>query len=140
MSTGTDTAGACHSPDGVAAPWIPHEPGGTIRRMGDEPRLSRRKMLGLMGAAGGGAALAAGGYLASREESSSAAAADEPVTEPFHGTYQGGVLTPQQKHLSLTGYDLEITSKEELRPLMRAWTDRAALLAAGGTDGIDNPS
>jgi deferrochelatase/peroxidase EfeB len=102
--------------------------------------LSRRRLLGLLGAAGGGVALGAGGYLLSNEGGESPASAGTRI-EPFYGENQPGIATtPQQVHLRFSSFDLGVTSAAGLRDLMRAWSSRAAALMAGTVAGIDDPA
>ena len=94
--------------------------------------ISRKHLLRLAGAAGGGLALGAAGY--TRLDGGSAASAESQV-EPFHGAYQGGVVTPQPKYLQFASYDVTASGKAGLRDVMRSLTATAADLAAGKAGG-----
>jgi deferrochelatase/peroxidase EfeB len=104
--------------------------------MGGTRRISRRELLGLIGAAGGGLALGGGGYLLNREDSVQAARR----VLPFHGTHQGGVTTPQQKHAQFAAFDLQAATRDELRSLLRRWSSVAAALTGGEDSRIDDPA
>src|SRR5437764_2752507 len=107
---------------------------------GTSAGLSRRRLLGLLGAAGGGVALGAGGYLLSNEGGEAPASAGTRI-EPFYGENQSGIATtPQQLHMRFGTFDLGVTSATGLRDLMRAWSARAAALMAGKAAGIDDPA
>jgi deferrochelatase/peroxidase EfeB len=94
--------------------------------------ISRKHLLRLAGAAGGGLALGAAGY--ARLDGGSSASAESDV-EPFHGTYQAGIVTPQPKYLQFGSLDVTATGKAGLRDLMRSLTATAAGLAAGRAGG-----
>ncbi len=96
--------------------------------------ISRKHLLRLAGAAGGGLALGAVGY--TRLDGGSSASAEADV-EPFHGTYQAGVVTAQQKYLQFGSLDVTATGKAGLRDLMRSLTATAADLTAGKAGGED---
>ena len=95
--------------------------------------ISRKHLLRLAGAAGGGLALGAVGY--TRLEGGSASA--ESQVEPFHGTYQAGIVTPQQKYLQFGSLDVTANGRAGLRDLMRSLTATAADLTAGKAGGED---
>src|SRR5436190_24313410 len=90
--------------------------------------ISRKHLLRLAGAAGGGLALGAAGY--TRLDGGSAASA-EPQVEPFHGAYQGGIVTPQPKYLQFGSLDVTADRKAGLRDLMRSLTATASDLTSG---------
>ena len=94
--------------------------------------ISRKHLLRLAGAAGGGLALGAAGY--TRLDGGSSASAESDV-EPFHGTYQAGIVTPQPKYLQFGSLDVTATGKAGLRDLMRSLTATAADLTAGKSGG-----
>ena len=98
--------------------------------------ISRKHLLRLAGAAGGGLALGAAGY--TRLDGGSSASAESDV-EPFHGTYQAGIVTPQPKYLQFGSLDVTATGKAGLRDLMRSLTATAADLTAGksGSEAFD---
>ena len=59
----------------------------------------------------------------------SVAAADVPV--PFYGEHQAGIATPPQSFAFVAAFDLTTTSRDDLRALMKRWTDITARLTAG---------
>lgn len=60
-----------------------------------------------------------------------AVATGEGPIEPFYGPHQGGISTPQQKHLYFVALDLTAKQREEVVTLLRAWTTAAARLTRG---------
>ena len=99
--------------------------------MGDTsgtPRITRRAVLGAMGAFGA----VAGAGLASqvaRAGGSDATDADDVV--PFLGRHQAGIATPSQARLEIAAFDVTTDDVGEVRALMQEWSDAAALLCAG---------
>jgi len=64
------------------------------------------------------------------------------VTPPYHGLHQPGVTQEPRRHTVVTAFDVIAESRAELTDLMRALTDRARILTAGGPpreDGISGP-
>ncbi|OAJ52368.1 peroxidase [Paraburkholderia ginsengiterrae] len=103
------------------------------------PRPSRRGFL-----KAGGAAVAAGASLGAGLAASQAAQAATAKTaahsadpqmavEPFYGTHQGGIVTPQQSHTYVAALDLTTEKREDVIALLRAWTDAAARMTQGNT-------
>jgi deferrochelatase/peroxidase EfeB len=80
---------------------------------------------------------AAGGLVAAtraRAESEIAARPDDlSQVEPFWGEHQGGIATPQQRHLYFAAFDVTAKQPGELVALLRAWTAAAARMTAGQT-------
>ncbi|WP_424637184.1 iron uptake transporter deferrochelatase/peroxidase subunit [Embleya sp. AB8] len=101
-------------------------------------RVSRRRFVGVAGAAGAGGLVvgATGGAVAFAGES-----ADDggvPLTRlgstvvPFHGKYQAGITTPAQAKAVFLAWDLEPgADRAAVAALMRRWSDAAARLTAG---------
>jgi deferrochelatase/peroxidase EfeB len=86
----------------------------------------------LLEATGGGALgllLAGGGYAVGQEGESSNTTSPQVV--PFYGTHQAGITTPAQDRLAFASFDLTLTTKAELRELLRSWSDAAARLTSG---------
>ncbi|BBL78631.1 hypothetical protein RxyAA322_04850 [Rubrobacter xylanophilus] len=112
----------------------------------EQPRgMSRRELLRAVGAAGAGFALGAGGTalstgtLAARPRREIRdGARDQRV--PFYGVHQAGIATPQQEHLHFAAFDLTTKSLEDVRELMRAWTEAGARMCAGEPAGEENTS
>lgn len=81
---------------------------------------------GVLAGAGGLAALT--GTLGVR----TAAAASTPLlVEPFHGSHQAGIVTPQQTHTYFLALDLLTTKRDDVVQLLRTWTDAASGMARG---------
>jgi deferrochelatase/peroxidase EfeB len=57
-------------------------------------------------------------------------AADRVVD--FHGPHQAGILTPRQRYAAFVAFDLTAPDRAALGGLLRALTDRARTLTAGG--------
>lgn len=88
--------------------------------------LARRRFLRGAAAAGIGGAAAAG--------LTGAQAADAPPrSHPFHGVHQSGITTPAQSHSVLAAFDVTAENRDGLKDLLKAVTDRARFLTAGGT-------
>jgi deferrochelatase/peroxidase EfeB len=99
--------------------------------------LTRRQLI----AAGGGGALGMalagpGSYaLASGSEEPTAALTSAQEAVPFYGAHQAGITTPAQDRLVIAAFDLSASNADELRELLRSWTDAAAAMTAGRTVG-----
>ena len=100
-----------------------------------QPRggLSRRGMLGLLGAGagglvvGGGAGAAIGASVGSANASSSSG-----TVHPFYGEHQAGITTPVQEHLHFAAYDLaEGTTRDDLVSLLKDWSYAASRMTQG---------
>ncbi len=91
-------------------------------------RLTRRRFLGTAaGTAVAGGAFA-GGYALGND------AGDSPSPAravPFYGTYQAGIATPAQDRLHFAAFDVTADRLQDLRELMRAWSDAAVRMTAG---------
>lgn len=114
---------------------------------GSGKKISRRDLLRLAGATGagltfgaGGTALA-GGYLLAQEKQG---AGDEPTgfpdlaPVPFFGSHQAGIDTPQQEHLHFAALDLTTENIDEVRDLLRSWSEAGARMTAGKPAGGEN--
>src|SRR5215211_6557864 len=95
-------------------------------------KFSRRTALTLAGTFGAGMALGGGGALSARE------LAEGDQTVEFYGGHQAGIATPQQDRLHFASFDLTVTKADEVRDLMRAWTEAAARMCAGQPVGGEN--
>jgi len=69
-------------------------------------------------------ALGGGGAVSARE------LAEPSQTVEFFGEHQAGIATPQQDRLHFAAFDLTVSKAEEIRDLMRAWSDAAARMCA----------
>jgi deferrochelatase/peroxidase EfeB len=104
---------------------------------------------GVTGAAGGVLAGAAGGYAYRSAQAAPPGQAlsgqgwfgrQPPV--PFHGTHQAGILPKPQRQTLVVSFNVTVDGRGELTDLLRAVTDRARFLTAGGTpppEGIGEP-
>lgn len=81
-----------------------------------------------VGAVAGGAATAAG-----MPDAASDSTGDLGTARiPFHGPHQAGVASAPAAHVTMLAYDLvDGATREDLRRLMRLWTDDARRLTAG---------
>ncbi|MEU3603882.1 iron uptake transporter deferrochelatase/peroxidase subunit [Streptomyces sp. NPDC035033] len=112
---------------------------------GGRPDVSRRRLLGTVGAAGAaglviGAAGGAGVATAVSEGGSAAPGAGDPraltsvgATEvAFHGRHQPGITTPLQSRGHLVAFDLAPgAGRKEAAALLRRWSATARTLMAG---------
>jgi deferrochelatase/peroxidase EfeB len=94
--------------------------------------LSRRRMLGVVGAgaavAGAGAAVLAAGAL-SDEDVTPTSGAEEAV--PFHGRHQAGIVTPAQDRMHFVALDVTTSDRAELVQLLKDWTTAAERMTRG---------
>ena len=97
-----------------------------------EGGLSRRRLLGLAGAATVAGAAGATGLLTALDARPSEAAG---TAVPFWGEHQAGVRTAQQDRLFMAAFDVTATRRADLVALLREWTDAAARLTAGRAIG-----
>ncbi|MGY1634462.1 iron uptake transporter deferrochelatase/peroxidase subunit [Geodermatophilus sp. SYSU D01186] len=101
--------------------------------------LSRRRLLGLVGAGTAGvvAAGAAGGAIgratADGPDAGSAAVGTDVVE--FTGAHQAGIVTPAQDRLHFVALDVTTDSRDELVELLQAWTAAARRMTAGQDAG-----
>jgi len=91
--------------------------------------LSRRGLLGALGAAATAPVAFAGGAFAADAD----ATPDAPTSYPFEGAHQQGILTPMQRQASYVAFDVTAGNRAELQELLRTITERARFLTAGGT-------
>src|SRR5919106_5665960 len=98
-------------------------------------RVSRREFIHLATAATGG--IAAG--VASREAveafvGGKRPSPTRPLSIPFYGSRQGGITPPQQGELHFASFDVTADRVEEVRELLRAWTEAAARMTVGSAE------
>ena len=103
--------------------------------------VSRRALLGGIGAAGAGAVL--GGLVVAdrgdRAEAETSIAANGAGVVAFYGPHQAGIATPVQDRLLFGAFDvLPGVSRAELVALLKEWTDMSAQLAVGKEIGRNN--
>lgn len=93
-------------------------------------RLSRRALLGGIGAAGGllGAA-AMPGLAASAADRGPRGGPNRTV--PFHGRHQAGISDPAPRHVTVAAFDVTAGERSDLRTLLDAWTLAAERMTRG---------
>ena len=101
--------------------------------------LSRRRLLGWMGAGTAGvlAAGATGGVIgrstALDPASSTSAGPDDAVA--FTGRHQAGIVTPAQDRLHFIAFDVTTDDRDEFVDMLRSWTSAARRMTAGKDAG-----
>ncbi|MER7758376.1 iron uptake transporter deferrochelatase/peroxidase subunit [Streptomyces sp. NPDC097619] len=108
--------------------------------------ISRRRLLGTVGAAGGAGLVlgAAGGALAhaalSEEGGAGGAASSLGATQvAFHGERQAGITTPLQLKGHVLAFDLAPgAGRKEAAALLRRWSETARRLMAGEPSGSED--
>jgi deferrochelatase/peroxidase EfeB len=96
--------------------------------------LSRRKLLGVVGAgaavAGAGAAA---GVLATDAMSNNEVAPTSGAAEavPFYGRHQAGIVTPAQDRMHFVALDVRTEDRKELVQLLKDWTTAAERMTRG---------
>ena len=105
--------------------------------------LGRRGFLGaVLGAGIAAPAALAGATGPLTMAAASAAAAAPPTSFEFHGRYQQGITTPQQKAAAFVALDATAANRTELTDLLRTITRTARFLTTGGAPvdpGISAP-
>ena len=51
--------------------------------------------------------------------------------EPFYGPHQGGVITPAQTNTYIAVFDLTTTKRDDVRALLKQWTEAAGAMSLG---------
>jgi deferrochelatase/peroxidase EfeB len=101
--------------------------------------LSRRRLLGLVGAGTAGvlAAGATGGVIghAAAQDSGAQAGPGPDDAVPFTGRHQAGIVTPAQDRLHFVAFDVTTDSRDELVAMLKAWTQAARRMTAGRDAG-----
>ncbi|WP_308312920.1 iron uptake transporter deferrochelatase/peroxidase subunit [Streptomyces sp. ISL-1] len=103
--------------------------------------ISRRRLLGAVGAAGAtglvlGAAGGAAAHAAASGDAPTALTTVGSATVAFHGEHQSGITTPLQARGHLIAFDLAPgAGRREAAALMRRWSTLAAELMAGRAAG-----
>lgn len=104
--------------------------------------LSRRKLLGSVGAAGAGIAVVGaagvGGFAVAKAGEDDAARASSP-TYDFRGEHQAGITTPAQDRLHFAAFDVTTDSRDALIALLKEWTAAAAEMTRGKLVGGGAP-
>jgi deferrochelatase/peroxidase EfeB len=98
--------------------------------------ITRRRLLAGAGAAGVGIGLGGTGYLIGRDAAEDST--DLGATVPFYGARQAGIETPAQDRLHFAAFDLTVSSADEVRELLREWSNAAAEMTEGKMVGAFN--
>jgi deferrochelatase/peroxidase EfeB len=93
------------------------------------PMPRRRMLLGTL-AAGGAATVAA---LSGPRQPRAVADETDRSSEPFEGAHQAGVVSAPSAAVTIVSFDVTAADRAGLTELLRALTDQARLLTAGGT-------
>ena len=101
--------------------------------------LSRRRLLGLVGAGTAGvlAAGATGGVIghAAAQDAAAQTGPGPDDAVPFTGRHQAGIVTPAQDRLHFVAFDVTTDSRDELVAMLKAWTAAARRMTAGRDAG-----
>ncbi|UGQ15207.1 iron uptake transporter deferrochelatase/peroxidase subunit [Yinghuangia sp. ASG 101] len=107
--------------------------------------VSRRRLLGVAGAAGAGglvvgAAGGAAGFALARDDASGPGLGSLGATSvPFHGARQAGITTPMQARTVLAAFDVEpAADRAGVAALVRRWSDAAARMSRGERADADD--
>ncbi|MDL9981168.1 iron uptake transporter deferrochelatase/peroxidase subunit [Microbacterium candidum] len=97
------------------------------------PGLSRRGLLGLLGAGAGGLVVGGLGGAAIGAAVATANAADATgVVHPFFGTHQAGIATPVQANLHFAAFDMaDDATRDDLISLLKDWSYAASRMTQG---------
>jgi deferrochelatase/peroxidase EfeB len=96
--------------------------------------VSRRGLLGLVGAGAAGLAVGGGvGVAATAAVAGAASSAPDPDTHyPFYGAHQAGIVTPAQDRLHFAAFDMAgSATRTDLISLLADWTAAAARMTQG---------
>lgn len=95
--------------------------------------LSRRGLLGLVGAGAAGLAIGAGAGVAGGIAIASAAESDSAASAyAFFGSHQAGITTPVQDHMHFAAFDMMArTDRADLISLLQDWSYAAARMTRG---------
>jgi len=114
------------SPSDPPRPSGPSEPSAAV---------SRRRLLGAIGAGAAGTALGAAAGFAAGSARSETTGTDPAASVPFWGAHQAGIATAAQDPLDQATFDVVTDRAADLRDLLRAWTDAAAAMCQGEPAG-----
>ncbi|MDO8212892.1 iron uptake transporter deferrochelatase/peroxidase subunit [Conexibacter sp. CPCC 206217] len=134
MSGEADAAGR----DGTSGEADATRPTGSGAASSSRGLTRRRLLLGGGGVVGLAAAAAAGyavGDAQADEGDGGASGSGSSAIVPFEGTHQAGIATPAQARLVFGSFDVVSDSADDLRELLRAWTEAARLMTAGRPTG-----
>ena len=100
--------------------------------------VSRRGLLGLVGASaaglvvGAGAGIAGGVAIGAATAGGAAGDAGSALRYPFFGRHQAGITTPVQDHLHFAAFDMMArTTREDLISLLQDWSYAASRMTQG---------
>lgn len=94
--------------------------------------LSRRGLLGLLGAGAAGLAVGGAGTAAVAASVTANASSPEAGVHPFFGAHQAGITTPVQEHLHFAAFDVaDGATRDELVSLLQDWSYAAARMTQG---------
>ncbi|WP_438353327.1 iron uptake transporter deferrochelatase/peroxidase subunit [Microbacterium sp. CJ88] len=96
--------------------------------------VSRRGLLGMVGAGAAGLAVGAGAGIAGTVAvtQASAATGGAASVHPFYGEHQSGITTEVQDHLHFAAYDMMArTTREDLIALLKDWSYAASRMTQG---------
>jgi deferrochelatase/peroxidase EfeB len=96
--------------------------------------VSRRQFLQGLGTTAAGIALG-GGTIATANAVGDDAPKAKNETVPFFGEHQAGIITPQQDRLCFAAFDVVTKNRDDVRSLMKAWTEASAKMCTGGSAG-----
>ena len=82
---------------------------------------------------GAGGALASAGAATLARAAPQVSQGEAELREPFFGPHQGGIATPQQTHSYFAAFDCLAKNRDELKTMLKVWTDAAARMSAGET-------
>ena len=89
--------------------------------------VSRRRFLGVAGAAGAGALVATATTVGADVFAAAPAAASVlGDLVPFHGPHQAGIITPAQDRLLMASFDVTTSDRNDVVDMLRQWTARRA--------------
>jgi deferrochelatase/peroxidase EfeB len=99
----------------------------------EQKGLSRRGLLGLIGAGAGGLVVGGiGGAVVGASVANAQAASDTGVVHPFFGAHQAGIATPVQDHLHFAAFDMaQDATREDLISLLKDWSYAASRMTQG---------
>jgi deferrochelatase/peroxidase EfeB len=83
--------------------------------------------------AGAGGVLASAGAATLARAAPQASQAEAELREPFFGPHQGGIATPQQTHSYFAAFDCLAKNRNELKTMLKVWTDAGARMSVGET-------
>lgn len=113
-------------PSDVAADALAADPSAPVTG------LSRRGLLGLIGAGAGGLIVGGLGGTALGRSADRAASGDGGVVHPFFGEHQAGITTPVQEHLHFASFTMaEGATRADLISLLKDWTYAASRITQG---------